>query len=136
MSPEHKAALAQGRAESRAVDQYLSALAVNKPKRGRKRTPESITKRLEVIEREIPAAKPIKQVNLIQERIDLNEELRTLEDPIDITESEKAFIGCARSYSDRQGISYAAWIEAGVPVKVLREAGIAKHPQKAPEVIR
>ena len=38
MSDDHKAALAEGRAQGRAVSRYLEALAANKPKRGRKRT--------------------------------------------------------------------------------------------------
>ena len=38
MSAEHKAALAQGRSEGKAVRDYLDALRANKPKRGRKRT--------------------------------------------------------------------------------------------------
>src|SRR5689334_9539098 len=37
MSDEHKAALAEGRAQGRAVRLYLEALEANKPKRGRKR---------------------------------------------------------------------------------------------------
>ena len=46
MSSEHKAALARGREHGRAVKNYLEALSANKPKRGRKRTPDSINKRL------------------------------------------------------------------------------------------
>ena len=46
MSDDHKAALAAGRNEGRAVRRYLEALEAHKPKRGRKRTPESIQKRL------------------------------------------------------------------------------------------
>ena len=47
MSDAHKAALAQGRAAgNRAVRNYLEALEAHKPKRGRKRTPDSIKKRL------------------------------------------------------------------------------------------
>jgi hypothetical protein len=42
MSKQHKAALAVGRAEGLAVRRYLDALEAHKPKRGRKRTPESI----------------------------------------------------------------------------------------------
>ena len=38
MSDEHKAALAEGRAQGRAVRAYLEALEANKPRRGRKRT--------------------------------------------------------------------------------------------------
>jgi hypothetical protein len=42
MSDEHKEALARGRHEGRVVREYLEALRATKPKRGRKRTPESI----------------------------------------------------------------------------------------------
>lgn len=38
MSDEHKAALAEGRDQGRAVRRYLDALEQHRPKRGRKRT--------------------------------------------------------------------------------------------------
>ena len=47
MSDEHKAALADGRAQGRAVRAYLEALEANKPRRGRKRTPESMRARID-----------------------------------------------------------------------------------------
>ena len=50
MSDDHKAALAIGRTKGRVVRRYLDALEANKPKRGRKRTPESIQRRLKAIE--------------------------------------------------------------------------------------
>lgn len=40
MSDQHKAALAEGREQGRAVQRYLEALEQNRPKRGRKRTRE------------------------------------------------------------------------------------------------
>ncbi len=46
MSDEHKAALAEGREQGGVVRRYLEALESHRPKRGRKRTPESIAKRL------------------------------------------------------------------------------------------
>jgi hypothetical protein len=42
MSDEHKAALAEGRNQGRAVRRYLEALDAHKPRRGRKRTTESM----------------------------------------------------------------------------------------------
>ena len=71
MTDEHKAALAAGRNEGRAVRRYLEAIEAHKPKRGRKRTPESIQKRLAAIEHQLPQADPLSRVNLIQERMDL-----------------------------------------------------------------
>src|SRR6202022_1569057 len=75
MTTEHKHALAKDREESRAVAGYLEALEANRPKRGRKRTPESIEKRVAVIEEQLPAASSIRALNLIQERLDLLDEL-------------------------------------------------------------
>ena len=67
MSDDHKAALAQGRHESRVVREYLEALKSTKPKRGRKRTAESIQKRLDKIESELSAADPLNELLLLQE---------------------------------------------------------------------
>jgi len=53
MTAEHKRALAQGRAEGRAVRSYLEALDQNRPRRGRPRTPASIEKRLKAVEAEL-----------------------------------------------------------------------------------
>ena len=52
MSDSHKAALAKGREEGRVVRAYLEALETTKPRRGRKRTVESIRKKLAAIEKE------------------------------------------------------------------------------------
>src|SRR5206468_4934948 len=71
VSDEHKAAMAEGRTQSRAIAAYLDALETNKPKRGRKRTADSIAKRLEAIDAQLDSANPIKRLSLIQERIDL-----------------------------------------------------------------
>ena len=53
MSVEHKAALAKGREEGRAVRRYLVALEEQRPRRGRKRTPESVKRRLDVVDKQL-----------------------------------------------------------------------------------
>jgi hypothetical protein len=126
MSNEHKAALAEGRAQGRAVRRYLEALEAHKPKRGRKRTPDSVRKRLERIEAEIPAADPLKRLMLIQERLDLQAELANSEDAVDLEGLESEFADVAHAYGDRKGISYAAWRELGVSPAVLKRAGIGR----------
>jgi hypothetical protein len=126
MSAAHKAALAAGRQEGRAVRDYLNALEAHQPKRGRKRTPDSISKRLATIDGEMAGADPLKRLSLAQERINLEDELFTLENAESIDEYEVAFIDAAASYSDRKGISYAAWREAGVPAATLKAAGISR----------
>lgn len=126
MTAEHKEALAQGREQGRDIRAYLDALERNKPKRGRKRTPASITKRLATIDATLADADPLKRLQMVQERIDLHDELERLTNTPDISALEKAFIKSAGAYSTRKNISYAAWRELGVPAAVLRSAGIAR----------
>ena len=126
MTDEHKAALERGRAEGRAVRDYLEALRNSKPKRGRKRTPESIKKRLDQLERELSGASAIEELQLVQERRDLQAELESMSDTVDITDLENAFVGVAKSYGERKGISYASWRDVGVPAGTLTRAGIKR----------
>jgi hypothetical protein len=126
MSADHKAALAEGRNQGRAVRVYLEALEAHKPKRGRKRTPDSIKKRLDRISSELQTADPLKRVLLLQERLDLTAELAANERKIDLAALEKGFVEAAAPYSARKGISYAAWRAAGVAPSVLKQAGIRR----------
>lgn len=126
LSDDHKAALAEGRQQGKAVRAYLNALESNKPKRGRKRTPESIKNRLEKIESGLPSAGAVDRLQLIQERIDLQGELAGFESQTEIIDSEPDFIAAAAAYSERKGISYAAWREIGVPAPVLKSAGVRR----------
>lgn len=126
MTADHKAALERGRKEGRAVKAYLEALEANKPKRGRKRTPESIGKRLDKITSELSDAAPVQRLQLVQERIDLEAELESMEDVVDLSALENDFVDVANGYSDRKGISYAAWREIGVDAGVLKRAGIKR----------
>ena len=127
MSAAHKAALAEGRAQERAVRVYLEALDANRPKRGRKRTAESIKARLDKVESELADAAPLQRLQLVQERMDLEAELTAADAPtVDLAGLEKEFVDAARGYSQRKGISYAAWREAGVPAATLKAAGISR----------
>lgn len=129
VTDEHKAAMAAGRTEARAVKNYLEGLELTRPKRGRKRTPDSINQRLVKISAELESTTdPMKKLSLTQERIDLERELDALESKVDVDMDglEKAFIGAAASYSARKGISYGAWREIGVSAAVLKAAGISR----------
>lgn len=126
MSVEHKRALAVGREESRAVRRYLEALEAHKPKRGRKRTNEGISSRLRQIEERLPGADPLTRVHLVQERLNLQNELATKEEAVDLKALEDGFVKAAKGYGERKGISYAAWRAAGVDANVLRRAGVPR----------
>jgi hypothetical protein len=126
MTAEHKAALAQGRAEGLAVRRYLEALEATKPRRGRRRTAESIEFSLASIDEELGTADPLTRLHLLQEKEDLQAKLAGIEEVQDISEFESDFVAAAKSYAERRGISYATWRGAGVSAAVLKRAGIAR----------
>ena len=66
MSAEHKAALAQGREEGRSVRLYLEALEAMKPRRGRRRTPDAIKKKLASLEQESAGADALSRLRLFR----------------------------------------------------------------------
>jgi len=126
MSPDHKAALAKGREEGRIVRQYLEALESTKPRRGRKRTPDSIRKRLTTIETQLPEADPLTRLHLVEEKQRLQAELATVGNSVDLEALEKSFVKVARQYGERKGISYSAWRTVGVSANVLQQAKISR----------
>jgi hypothetical protein len=126
MTDEHKAALAAGRVEGKAVRDYLEALRTNKPKRGRKRTGDSIRRKLVEIEAELPFADAVRALRLVQDKLDLQAELAAADVTVDMNALEAAFVKVAKSYGTRNGISYAAWREVGVTPAVLKAAGISR----------
>lgn len=123
MSQEHKDALAQGRREARAIKNYLKAVDGRKP--GRPVTRESLEKRLEKTVARIGSEEdPLKRVELIQTRLDIEDQLSSLEEAANFKELEVEFIENVKSYSERKDISYTAWRESGVPAATLRAAGV------------
>jgi hypothetical protein len=126
MSEEHKAALAKGREEGRIVRRYLEALESTKPRRGRKRTPESIRKRLVAIDNSLATADPLSRLHLIEERQRLEAELTHTGETVDLAALEKSFVKVARVYGERKGISYSAWRTVGVSASVLQQAKIPR----------
>ncbi|HYI60240.1 MAG TPA: hypothetical protein VEW93_00390 [Acidimicrobiales bacterium] len=126
MSDSHKEAIKEGRVQAKAVADYLEALTANKPKRGRQRTPDSIKARIEAIDATVEDTDPLTQLNLRQEREDLQAELASKQASNDISALEEAFITHAGAYTARKGISYGVWRTSGVPAAVLKKAGISR----------
>lgn len=126
MSDDHKQAIASGREQSRAVAAFLEALETNKPKRGRKRTPETIDRQLAALDEKLSRANAISRLSIIQDRIDLLAAKEALQNDVDLSTYEEDFVDVAAQYGERKGISYAAWRELGVPAPVLKRAGIGR----------
>ena len=126
MTSEHKAALAKGREQGRAVREYLAALSEEK-KPGRKLDPETLQQRISETQEQVDAEPdPAKRVELIQKRLDYEGRLADAAEAVDLESLEKEFVKAAKEYSERKGITYSAWREAGVPAAVLKEAGIPR----------
>jgi hypothetical protein len=127
MAEQHKAALAAGREQGRTVRRYLQTLEAHKPRRGRKRSAESIEKRLRQIQDRLVFADALSRVHLTQEQLDLENELAHRQQPdVDVGALEAEFVKVARDYSERKHLTYAAWRAAGVDAAVLKRAGIAR----------
>lgn len=131
MSNEHKAALAQGREQGRAVRAYLEALD-QEASRGRRVDPATLDERINKVQAQIDEEdNPAKRVELIQKRLDFEERLVEMADEPDIDGLQAEFVDAVKDYSDRKGITYSAWREAGVPAAVLREAGVPRTRRTA-----
>lgn len=130
MSKQHKKALAKGRNEARAIKRYLESLQSRK--RGRPVSPETQKKRIDGLNKRISSeADPLKRVQLTQQRIEAEEALRSTTTAESRESLERGFVRYAKDYSQRKGISYAAWREAGVSAPVLSKAGIKRTRRPA-----
>jgi hypothetical protein len=126
LTDEHKAAMAAGRRDGRAVRDYLDALRAHKPRPGRPRSPERMGERLAAIDAELVDADSIDELRLLQERRDLRADLASAGAGDNLPELEGRFVEVAKAYGQSKGISYATWREFGVPAAVLSRAGIGR----------
>lgn len=131
MSKQHKEALAKGRQQARAVRNYLEALERD-ARRGPKLDREQLEKRINDLNQQIEEEEnPARRVELIQRRLEYEQRLNATDDEPDMESLEEAFVKAAKEYSERKGITYTAWREAGVPAAVLKRAGIARTRRAA-----
>jgi len=110
------------RAETAAVAAYLTALRAPKVPANSRVTLE---KRRAQIEQWIAKeSSPIREVELIQQRLDIDSQLAQIDQAARLPELEEMFVKVAGSWAKRSGISAAALREVGVPAIVLRRAGL------------
>ncbi len=114
------------RTETAIIRRYLSALNEEKPRRGRRKTVESVQRRIDYIRANLSDANPLMKVHLHQELINCKKELEQLNAKNKLASLEADFIQIAKDYSLRKSISYTAWRVSGVPASVLKRAGITR----------
>jgi hypothetical protein len=110
------------RAETNAVATYLTAVrAPNVAPRSR----ANLERRRAQIEQWLSEeSSPIREVELIQQRLDIDAQLARIDQAARLPELEDAFVKVAASWAKRTGIGAAALREVGVPARVLAKAGL------------
>ncbi|MGH9076882.1 MAG: hypothetical protein ACRDY0_05420 [Acidimicrobiales bacterium] len=128
MTDAHKAAMARGRGEGRAVRLYLETLERQRANPRRRRSPAHLARQLDQTGTALETAAPLERLHLTQRRIDLEKELAEALAMLagDPRSRESEFVIAAPGYSKRKRISYQAWRQMGVPARVLRAAGIKR----------
>jgi len=127
MSAEHKLALAAGRDQTRAVNNYLAALGSTKKRRGRQVTVESLQTRLDKAVTELAGdPSPVEKLLLTEQvkKLKHDIEAKRATTAVDLPKLEAEFIRVAKSFADHRGITRATFIENGVEKRVLEAAGI------------
>lgn len=132
LTEEHKQALALGRKQGHVVRRYLEALEMGvKPRNGTDPEAErkELREKLDKLNHDIETTdSPIQRVQMIQDRLEVEEALAKVEDIADqpdITSLEDEFKAVVADYASRKGLTYKAFREVGVPAKVLKEAGVS-----------
>jgi hypothetical protein len=110
------------RAETNVVAAYLTALRAPKvPARSR----ANLEKRRAQVEQWIAdESSPVREVELRQQRLDIDAQLAQIDEAARLPEPEEAFVNVAALWAKRSGTSAAALREVGVPASVLRRAGL------------
>ena len=123
---DHQDAHREGMERARAVSRYLEALYEHRPKRGRKRTPDSIKAKMAQIETQLPRSTGLARLRMMQEQKNLQRALLEMEKAreVDFKTLENDFVKHAKVFADREGIEYSTWIACGVPRSVLARANI------------
>lgn len=125
LTEQHKQQMRIGRQQSAAVRHYLQAIATVG---GNVQDPaaqiERAKTKLSDLESGIPNSNPIERLKLTQEVLNLKGRISKLSALNEVTDAEGPFVECAKAFSDRFGITRAAWKAQGVPGEVLDKAGI------------
>jgi hypothetical protein len=121
MSDEHKQAIVDARRQNRVVRDYLNGLTTAKPAGRRPSTsPEQLQEQIDA------EGDPVKRLELIQRRLDVEDRLAGEQELADLETLEAEFVAVAADYASRKGITYTAFRELGVPASALKQAGIPR----------
>jgi hypothetical protein len=136
----HELETRTGRGRTRLVNQivneYIAARKTPKP-RGRGASVEAARVRVEKLEKEIASLlvsndrnKYVRRVMLLQRLHDARTRLEALELSRD-DDLEEAFVAVAREFAERNNVTAESLRDSGVPVSVLRRAGMLSRQRRS-----
>ena len=126
LSKEEVARRRLSRLQTRVMREYLDGLESVTPQRGkgRKKSPEQ---RIEEAKQGLATENDnLTRVLLLQKLRDAEQE-KEMRDTVNMQSREDAFVEHLLAYSERKGVSYKTWRDAGVPAHVLRRGGLSRH---------
>ena len=123
LTEEEKAKRKESRKQTVAVRRFLEGVESNTShRRGPRKDPKKLLEAtLAQLDGEMDR---LRRLVLIQQRMNLEETLASTQHEPKLEELEKGFVECAKGYSEKNGISYAAWREMGVSAKTLQASGM------------
>lgn len=106
------------------IRRYFNSL--DRPRTRKRKSPDvdKLHRRLDEVEGLLPSADPLRRVHLHQEQINLLRRLEEVETPVNPEEVEMKFIEYVAPWAEEKGVSWAALRAAGVPARILRQAGM------------
>lgn len=132
MDAEQKRAMAEGRAQAKAVRSYLDLVADGQHNKDTPPVEDLEAERAELHRKIDEAQDSLHRLELIQRRLDVEAQLAQAPD-VDVVAAERGFIEHAAAYAERKGLSWPAFRDAGVPASVLREAGLPQRRWPRPD---
>jgi hypothetical protein len=112
--------------EEDVIRRYLEALSQTQTRRGRPPAVRRIRTQLRRVQRQIAESDGTIREELLHTEAELEHQLAGVLASLDLARLEDSFVDVARTYSNRTGISYAAWRLVGVEARVLRRAGLSR----------
>lgn len=127
ITPEHRAAMTQGKHQGAAVRNYLALLEVVDGSGAGDL--DKLRERADALEARLTEEKdPIKRLDAAQQLVGLRDKIKKTEAVEKFKETEAAFIAVAAAYSERKQLTREAWQIMGVSQEVLNQAGIDVRP--------
>lgn len=116
--------MTEGHRRGKIFDQYVDALSEFDRLPGKPKSEEQLVSEIADLKTQEAEESGLRRVRVIQKLEDAEYRLKMLRLKDEIPELQKEFVAWGAEYAEQQGFSYDTLTTAGIPGKVLDEAGI------------